>query len=73
MDKILNLFQPLALRHAAPEHDLRREYGLRKNGKVFAMTCLSLQEAKDMAAALRKDGATVEVFEIFPGRGSSLQ
>lgn len=67
MDKTLNLFQPLAPRHAAPE------YGLRKNGKVLAMTCLSLQEAEDMAAALRKDGAMVEVFEIWPGRNSSLQ
>jgi hypothetical protein len=72
MDQILNLFQPLAPRYAAPEH-LRREYGLRKNGKVFAMTCLSLQEAEDMAAALRKDGAMVEVFEIWPGRSSNLQ
>ena len=57
MDKTLAEFKPCDPRHAAPE------YGLRKNGKVFAMTCLNLQEAETMAEALRKDGAKVEVFE----------
>ena len=46
-----------APRHAAPD------YGLRKNGKVFAMTCLNLPESRKMAEALRKDGAIVGVFE----------
>ena len=66
MDKILDQFQSCFPRHAAPE------YGLRKNGKVFPMTCLNLQEAESMAEALRKDGAIVEVFETGQGRSSGL-
>jgi hypothetical protein len=67
MDKTLKEFHSCAPRHAAPE------YGLRKNGKVFAMTCLNLQEAENMAEALRKDGAMVEVFETSHGRSSGPQ
>lgn len=44
------------------------EYGIRRDGKTFAMTCLSLRDAKEMAFALGKDGAKVEVFDMGTGQ-----
>ena len=64
MDKALKEFLSCVPRRAASE------YGLRKNGKVFAMTCLTLQEAENMAEALRNDGAVVEVFETCQERNA---
>jgi hypothetical protein len=38
------------------------EYGIRRDGKPFGMTCLSLKDAEEMANVLSKDGGKVEIF-----------
>jgi hypothetical protein len=67
MGRPFKRFQHGAPRHAAPE------YGIRKNGKLFGITCLNLQEAEAIAEGLRKDGSTVEIFETWQGRVSGVQ
>ncbi len=44
------------------------EYGIRKNGKTFGMTCLNLQDAEEMARVLGQDGETVEIFIVTTGQ-----
>jgi hypothetical protein len=44
------------------------EYGIRRNGKTFGMTCLNLKDARDMATALGKDGENVEIFVVATGQ-----
>jgi hypothetical protein len=44
------------------------EYGIRRNGKTFGMTCLNLKDAEEMATVLGKDGETVEIFVVATGQ-----
>jgi hypothetical protein len=44
------------------------EYGIRRNGKTFAMTCLNLRDAREMATVLGKDGEQVEIFVVATGQ-----
>jgi hypothetical protein len=44
------------------------EYGIRRNGNIFAMTCLSLKDAEEMANILRKEGERIEIFLMATGQ-----
>jgi hypothetical protein len=44
------------------------EYGIRRNGNTFAMTCLSLKDAEEMASILGTDGKKIEIFVIATGQ-----
>jgi hypothetical protein len=44
------------------------EYGIRRNGKTFGMTCLNLKDAREMATVLGKGGERVEIFVVATGQ-----
>jgi hypothetical protein len=44
------------------------EYGIRRNGKTFGMTCLNLKDAREMATVLGKAGERVEIFIVATGQ-----
>jgi hypothetical protein len=44
------------------------EYGIRRDGKTFGMTCLSLKDAEEMAGVLRQEGGKIEIFVLATGQ-----